>query len=188
MLEKMSDFFENRLDGYDEHMMTNIESASEFYPYTADCLPKIYNCNILDLGCGTGMLGIAAALVGCDYVTMYDTPIPIDIKNKSVVECKIIQGLAHDFSINGSTNITIDNLDADYRLYFTESMIAQNGIFINSSQDSTYWRAVDNLESTQLGQKVFKFGVMPVTNTCYIEFPQDAATLFGNGINIKLGE
>ena len=120
-----------------------------------------------------------------NYVTMYDTPIPIDIKNKSVVECKIIQGLAHDFSINGSTNITIDNLDADYRLYFTESMIAQNGIFINSSQDSTYWRAVDNLESTQLGQKVFKFGVMPVTNTCYIEFPQDAATLFGNGINIK---
>ena len=55
MLEKMSDFFENRLDGYDEHMMTNIESASEFYPYTADCLPKIYNCNILDLGCGTGL-------------------------------------------------------------------------------------------------------------------------------------
>ena len=55
MLEKMSDFFENRLDGYDEHMMTNIESASEFYPYTSDCLPKIYNCNILDLGCGTGL-------------------------------------------------------------------------------------------------------------------------------------
>lgn len=55
MLEKMSDFFENRLDGYDEHMMTNIESASEFYPYTADCLPKTYNCNILDLGCGTGL-------------------------------------------------------------------------------------------------------------------------------------
>ena len=27
MLEKMSDFFEARLDVYDEHMMTNIESA-----------------------------------------------------------------------------------------------------------------------------------------------------------------
>ena len=31
MLEKMSEFFEARLDGYDEHMMTNIESANEFY-------------------------------------------------------------------------------------------------------------------------------------------------------------
>ena len=35
MLQKMSDFFEARLDGYDEHMMTNIESAEEFYPFTA---------------------------------------------------------------------------------------------------------------------------------------------------------
>ena len=30
MLEKMSDFFEARLDGYDAHMMTAIESADEF--------------------------------------------------------------------------------------------------------------------------------------------------------------
>lgn len=55
MLEKMSDFFENRLEGYDEHMLTNIESADEFYPYTANCLPKKENCTILDLGCGTGL-------------------------------------------------------------------------------------------------------------------------------------
>ena len=39
MLEKMSDFFEARLDGYDDHMMTNIECASEFYPFTAKQLP-----------------------------------------------------------------------------------------------------------------------------------------------------
>ena len=39
MLEKMSDFFENRLEGYDEHMMTEIESADEFYPFTAAQLP-----------------------------------------------------------------------------------------------------------------------------------------------------
>ena len=55
MLEKMSDFFESRIDGYDEHMLTNIDSANEFYPYTADCLPKIHGCHILDLGCGTGL-------------------------------------------------------------------------------------------------------------------------------------
>ena len=55
MLEKMRDFFEARLDGYDEHMMTNIESATEFYPFTAIMLPAIANCHILDLGCGTGL-------------------------------------------------------------------------------------------------------------------------------------
>ena len=55
MLEKMSDFFEKRLDTYDEHMMNNIESAREFYPFTADHLPKRENCTVLDLGCGTGL-------------------------------------------------------------------------------------------------------------------------------------
>ena len=55
MLEKMSDFFEARLDGYDEHMMTNIESANEFYPFTAKQLPTAENCRVLDLGCGTGL-------------------------------------------------------------------------------------------------------------------------------------
>lgn len=55
MLERMSDFFEARLDGYDEHMLTNIESASEFYPFTARQLPDEKGCRLLDLGCGTGL-------------------------------------------------------------------------------------------------------------------------------------
>lgn len=55
MLEKMADFFEKRLDGYDEHMMANIASASEFYPFTARMLPAAQNSRILDLGCGTGL-------------------------------------------------------------------------------------------------------------------------------------
>lgn len=35
MLERMDIFFENRLAGYDEHMLTNIEGANEFYKFTA---------------------------------------------------------------------------------------------------------------------------------------------------------
>ena len=55
MLEKMSAFFEARLNGYDEHMLNEIDSAKKFYPFTASCLPKKPNCHILDLGCGTGL-------------------------------------------------------------------------------------------------------------------------------------
>ena len=55
MLEKMSDFFENRLEGYDAHMMANITSAAEFYPFTAALLPDAAHSHILDLGCGTGL-------------------------------------------------------------------------------------------------------------------------------------
>ena len=55
MIEKMSDFFEARLDGYDEHMMTAIESADEFYPFTARELPTAQDSHVIDLGCGTGL-------------------------------------------------------------------------------------------------------------------------------------
>lgn len=55
MLEKMDTFFENRLSGYDEHMLTTIEGAEEFYKYTAAQLPLEKEAEVLDLGCGTGL-------------------------------------------------------------------------------------------------------------------------------------
>ena len=55
MLEKMDAFFEKRLDGYDEHMLTEIEAATEFYPFTASLLPREPDAHVLDLGCGTGL-------------------------------------------------------------------------------------------------------------------------------------
>lgn len=55
MLEKMETFFEKRLAGYDEHMLTAIEGATEFYKYTASLLPIEAKAKVLDLGCGTGL-------------------------------------------------------------------------------------------------------------------------------------
>jgi tRNA (cmo5U34)-methyltransferase len=55
MLERMGEFFDARLNGYEEHQLKTIASAEEFYPFTADCLPKVPGSRILDLGCGTGL-------------------------------------------------------------------------------------------------------------------------------------
>lgn len=52
MLEKMGAFFDARLEGYEDHQLTCIEGAEEFYPFTAAQLP---DGEILDLGCGTGL-------------------------------------------------------------------------------------------------------------------------------------
>lgn len=55
MLEKMGEFFDRRLDDYDEHQLNCIESAREFLRFTAEHLPQEPRCAILDLGCGTGL-------------------------------------------------------------------------------------------------------------------------------------
>ena len=54
-LEKMGEFFDNRLDGYEDHQLNCIDSAKVFYTYTASQLPMTAGCNVLDLGCGTGL-------------------------------------------------------------------------------------------------------------------------------------
>ena len=54
-LEKMDAFFEARLDGYEAHMLNNIDSAEAFYSFTANLLPDAPDVRILDLGCGTGL-------------------------------------------------------------------------------------------------------------------------------------
>lgn len=51
----MAEFFDSRLEIYDDHMRTNIDSAEEFYRFTAEQLPKTPGCRVLDLGCGTGL-------------------------------------------------------------------------------------------------------------------------------------
>ena len=54
-LEKMDAFFQARLDGYEAHMLNNIQDAQVFYPFTARQLPDMPGAEILDLGCGTGL-------------------------------------------------------------------------------------------------------------------------------------
>lgn len=54
-LEKMTDYFAARIDGYDAHMKRDIIGATEFYAYTASLLPDDPKAHILDLGCGTGL-------------------------------------------------------------------------------------------------------------------------------------
>lgn len=125
----------------------------------------------------------------------------LNSSDTDIVTVKAIEGTVHDYIISGSvtegkSTIGLTNLDNDLRLYFPESMVAENGIFIknatntfwdidSSSPTFTGWKLVDNLASYPAGNKVYEFGVLPNSNTCYIQFPKDIATLIESGLNIK---
>jgi tRNA (cmo5U34)-methyltransferase len=53
-LEPMSDFFAARVEGYDEHMLKNVDGCREGYEKMAELLPDSVK-SLLDLGCGTGL-------------------------------------------------------------------------------------------------------------------------------------
>ena len=52
--EEMSAFFATRVDGYDAHMIADVEGCKEGYEKMAALLPHDVK-TLLDLGCGTGL-------------------------------------------------------------------------------------------------------------------------------------
>lgn len=54
-LEEMGQFFDARLDSYEEHQLNCIDSAREFYPFTAVCLPREKRQAFSPRGAGRGM-------------------------------------------------------------------------------------------------------------------------------------
>ena len=53
-MEKMNEFFAARVDGYDEHMLSEVEGCREAYAEMARLVPDRTE-SLLDLGCGTGL-------------------------------------------------------------------------------------------------------------------------------------
>ncbi len=87
-----------------------------------------------------------------------------------------------------SNVIHLYNLDDNNRIYFPETGVAQNGVFIYDATEenpTTFWRVVDNLNYQSPLEKVFKFSYDSRKGLPYIEFPMDIANIIGNGIKIK---
>ena len=100
-----------------------------------------------------------------------------------------VQGVAIEYTINGSNLVTVGSLDSENRIYLTELNVAENGIFIcnDGAQNYEDWVRVDNLASENIAdttKKLYRFGVTQQGDACYIEFPENAETLIGQGINI----
>lgn len=54
-LEEMGNFFDRRVESYEQHMFENVDGAKLYYIETAKQLSSANGLRLLDLGCGTGL-------------------------------------------------------------------------------------------------------------------------------------
>lgn len=117
----------------------------------------------------------------------------LNIEGNSNITGLLIEGAIQEFKVGGSNLVKLNNLDDNLRLYFNEKNIAENGIFISNADingnfnitDVKNWVKVDNLASVESTLKCYKFGVLPNSNTCYIQFSPNINRDIQNGLVIK---
>jgi len=159
MLEKMNEFFNKRLDGYDEHMMTTIESSDVFYPFTAYCLPKTDGAKILDLGCGTGLelehyfrLNPSAKITGIDLTQSMLNALKNKFPEKDLT---LICGSYFDIPFDGNTfdaAVSVESLH-----HFTkEEKIPLYTKLCKSLKDGGYFILTDYFALTDEDEKAFR--------------------------------
>lgn len=121
------------------------------------------------------------------YTTIEQARIPVKENGSDTV--KVLEGTIHSIEIDGQQILTVENLDENLRLYFNETQVAENGIFITTSEtdwnDAFTWTRVDNLTNYLAGNKVYKFGTVANSDICYIEFPKDIAELITNTFRVN---
>ena len=146
MLEEMRQFFEARLDGYDEHMLTNIDRAREFYPFTAASLPVDACCEILDLGCGTGLeleayfkINPTARVIGIDLSQKMLDVLKRKLEGKSI---RLICGSYFDEELG--ENVFDAAVSVESLHHFTKEMKTElYKKLLNSLKDGGYFILTD---------------------------------------------
>ena len=111
---------------------------------------------------------------------------PVTLTNRyTTKEASAIEGELVDVNINTNDVINVSNIDDKNRFYLPEKMIAENGIWIINANDNKEWERKPNLNTELKGTQVWKFGYDSTKNLPYIQFPDDYASLFGEGVYIK---
>lgn len=121
-----------------------------------------------------------------NYVTIEPITLSQDVPSKTVpcIEGELILCETDDSNI-----VSMLQLDDSNRYFLPETMIAENGIFINNISDgiesTEFWTKVDNLNTQAVGTKCFKFGYSSTEELPYIQFPDDISNIIEDGVRIR---
>lgn len=163
MLEKMSEFFENRLAEYDEHMLNEIEGAKEFYPFTAKCLPMNEECNVLDLGCGTGLeleyyfsLNSNARVTGIDLSKGMLLSLKSKFKDKNI---SIVEGSYFDVPFGEMVFDAVVSVESLHHFTKDEKVPLYKKVF-NSLKEDGYFILTDYFCDSNEEELLFRQNLM----------------------------
>lgn len=107
-------------------------------------------------------------------------------KNDDYITINALQGVVKTLEVADSDIIQLSNLNSQNRIYFNESIVAENGIFVSSVDDERIeWKQTDNLNLELPETPCYKFGYDSVNRWPYIEFPTDIASIIGSGLKIN---
>lgn len=103
---------------------------------------------------------------------------------------RAIEGTIHTLTVSGNEDeekIQLVNLDDNNRIYFPETRVAQNGVYVKTSSDTGFevWKNETNLNTLEPLTKAFKFGYDSIRELPYIEFPEYISQIIEDGLTIK---
>lgn len=130
-------------------------------------------------------------ITNTDSTVNYFTRDQITLSKQSPsVKVRVMQGQVVKCQPNSNYLITIAQLDDNFRYYFPETQIAENGIFIEGgvTQDQLInqeWTLIDNLNTRLPNSFVYAFGYDSKKGLPYIQFPQTINELIGDGLQIS---
>lgn len=127
------------------------------------------------------------------YITLTDAS--LDIRGTGITSStpvNVKQGELVDFDVLGNYVIQLENLDEHNRLYFPQTRVAQNGVYISGGilleayqQDDGFWECVNNLNTQPYNKPCFTFRYDSEAQLPYIEFPEWISNIIGSGLTIK---
>ena len=120
-----------------------------------------------------------------NYVTLNTVYLNANNTSKTVA---CMEGELVECETDDNNIVSLIHLDDNNRYYLPEVQIAENGIFITNVADaheSDRWEKVDNLNTRNIGEKIFKVGFDSKENLPYIQFPEDISTIIEDGLKIR---
>lgn len=112
----------------------------------------------------------------------------IDLKTKQSLPTSAIQGILKRLKVLDGEVIQVENIDANNRIYFPESHVAENGVYIryagNNSAAGSEWTLYSNLNEGDYLSRIYKFGYDSSRKLPYIEFPEWINEIIREGLII----